>query len=136
LTLVQIGLGVGTWVLKYGWPSWFADHAFAAAFTVQANSFGQAMVTTLHVAVGALILSTAVVAAMRCWLFFRFAEVTGIRTSLHAPACGSRDASNRRTGRRTGGTRRGGEFATRIFTRGILSASSASLRGIKQHWVE
>jgi hypothetical protein len=75
LVLCQIGLGVATWVLKYGWPSWFAELPFAAHHTIQANSLLQAMITTLHMAVGALILAYAVVIAMRVWLFFRIGEV-------------------------------------------------------------
>lgn len=52
LVIVQLGLGASTWVMKYGWPAWFANQVFAASFTIQANSLPQALITTLHMALG------------------------------------------------------------------------------------
>jgi cytochrome c oxidase assembly protein subunit 15 len=77
LVWLQLAFGMGTWVLKYGWPNWFADMPFAAAFTVEANSLIQAMVTTAHVAIGALILAASVVLSLRTARFFR-SEWVGI----------------------------------------------------------
>ena len=65
LILVQIGLGAGTWVTKYGWPAWFADYGFAAGYTVVADSREQAWITTAHVAAGSLILATSLLLALR-----------------------------------------------------------------------
>jgi cytochrome c oxidase assembly protein subunit 15 len=73
LVMIQVALGASTWVLKYGWPAWFADQSFAAGFVIQANSMLQALITTLHVAVGALILSLSVVIAIRLARFQHFA---------------------------------------------------------------
>ena len=60
LILVQVGLGGATWIVKYGWPEFFAPYAFAALYTIQAKSLFQALVVTLHVATGSLILATSV----------------------------------------------------------------------------
>lgn len=65
LVVAQIALGVGTYVMKYSWPAWLGDFQFAAAYRVQADSLGQAMMVTAHVANGSLILFLAVLAAMR-----------------------------------------------------------------------
>jgi cytochrome c oxidase assembly protein subunit 15 len=75
LLIAQLSLGVGTWVVKYGWPAWFANSWIANAswapsgsllsFTVTAGSRLQAWITTLHVAIGSLILATAVMTTLR-----------------------------------------------------------------------
>ncbi len=70
LLIAQLLLGVSTWVVKYGWPAWVADSSLAPStgllgFTVTAGSRLQAWVTTLHVAIGSLILAMAVVTALR-----------------------------------------------------------------------
>jgi cytochrome c oxidase assembly protein subunit 15 len=68
---LQLCLGIGTWVLKYGWPSWFSELSFTAGHTIEANGFLQGVVTTAHMAVGALILSQSVVFMLRAARFFR-----------------------------------------------------------------
>jgi cytochrome c oxidase assembly protein subunit 15 len=60
LILVQVALGCATWVVKYGWPEFFASYAFAAPYTIQAKSLFQALIVTSHVATGSLILATSV----------------------------------------------------------------------------
>lgn len=70
LVLAQLALGAGTWVFKYGWPTWAADAAWNAGggvldFTVTAGSRWQAWTATLHVAIGSLILATTVMLAVR-----------------------------------------------------------------------
>ena len=55
--LVQVSLGVGTWVVKFGWPIWFADMEFAAGYVVPEKSMFQMNLITAHVAVGSLILA-------------------------------------------------------------------------------
>jgi cytochrome c oxidase assembly protein subunit 15 len=60
LVSVQLALGVGTWVVKYGWPEWFSNWDFAAHYLVSAKSHSQSMTVTAHVATGALILASSV----------------------------------------------------------------------------
>lgn len=76
LVISQVALGGGTWVLKYGWPGWLSELPWAATYTVQANSLLQGVVTTAHVAVGALILSQSVVLSLRAARFFRSAAIS------------------------------------------------------------
>lgn len=65
LVVLQLCLGGGTWIVKYGWPHWFSDWRTAAEYTVQTNSVLQAAVVTGHVAIGSLILATSVCLAVR-----------------------------------------------------------------------
>ncbi|MBX3412670.1 MAG: COX15/CtaA family protein [Pirellulales bacterium] len=81
LLLVQLLLGAGAWITNYGWPVWFADRGWAAGYTVTAEGPWQAMITTGHVAVGSLILVTAVLTVLRTWRF------------LGGPAANDRSAS-------------------------------------------
>lgn len=61
----QIGLGLATWVVKYGWPAWMDRWSWAAAWVIPEKSFWQVNIVTLHVAVGSLILVAWVVVALR-----------------------------------------------------------------------
>lgn len=65
LVLVQFGLGLATWVVKYGWPVWFDNIPFAASFVVTEKTFWQMNVITAHVAVGSLILAVWMIHALR-----------------------------------------------------------------------
>lgn len=65
LVLAQVALGAGSWIVNYGWPTWFANQAFAESYVVTRNSMAQALVTTAHVANGSLILLIAVALAIR-----------------------------------------------------------------------
>ncbi len=65
LVLLQIALGVGTWIVKYAWPTWLPEWAFFNSYTVQAESMTQAGIVTAHVAVGSLILAMAMVLSLR-----------------------------------------------------------------------
>lgn len=76
LFILQLVLGFETWVLKYGWPVWFTDLPIAAGFTIEANSLVQALVTTAHVAVGALIFAASVTLSLRTVRYFRTAPVS------------------------------------------------------------
>lgn len=60
LVTVQIGLGFATWVVKYNWPSWFANWRWAANYVIHEKSLGQSLTVTAHVAMGSLILATSV----------------------------------------------------------------------------
>src|SRR5262245_32101371 len=46
LIVVQIALGLGTYVAKYAFPAWLGGFAFAANFIVQEKSLGQSLITT------------------------------------------------------------------------------------------
>lgn len=59
LVLMQIGLGVTTYIVKFGWPSWMGNYGFAARYIIPEKSFWQMNLVTMHVATGSLILATA-----------------------------------------------------------------------------
>jgi cytochrome c oxidase assembly protein subunit 15 len=65
LVATQICLGIATWMVKYSWPTWLPRPATFRTFTVQAESMTQAVTVTAHVAVGSLILATALLLALR-----------------------------------------------------------------------
>lgn len=67
----QILLGAGTWLYKFGVPSWLADWGWAADFTVVARSRGQTLLRNAHVVTGSLILALATSAAVRTWGYLR-----------------------------------------------------------------
>jgi len=65
LLVVQLGLGGGTWVVKYGWPDWSIGVPGAEGYTVLAAGWLQATVVTAHVATGSLLLGCSLVLALR-----------------------------------------------------------------------
>ncbi|HBE69584.1 MAG TPA: cytochrome oxidase assembly protein [Planctomycetaceae bacterium] len=71
LVLVQIALGLGTWVVNYAVP-WEAINQQIAHYTILAKGFWESLIVTAHVATGSLIISLSVVIALRTW---RFASV-------------------------------------------------------------
>jgi heme A synthase len=71
LILVQIGLGLATWVTHYGFPAWLSGFSWAANYTVTDQSAIQIQLTTAHVACGALIFAAAVVLAIRSIRLFQ-----------------------------------------------------------------
>jgi cytochrome c oxidase assembly protein subunit 15 len=77
--LLQIALGLGTWIVKYGWPVWLGGGDYWAGFVVQAESRLQAHVTTAHVAIGSLILALTVVIALRSLRLVRGTPVGPLR---------------------------------------------------------
>lgn len=74
LVTFQFLLGLSTWILKYGWPSWFDGWEPAAGFVIPEKSFWQMNVVTLHVAVGSLIVALWAVQWMRCFRLFGAGE--------------------------------------------------------------
>ncbi|HEX5447377.1 MAG TPA: cytochrome oxidase assembly protein [Pirellulales bacterium] len=88
LIAAQLALGAGAWVVNYGWPAWLSSFGWAAGFVVRREGFGQAIVTTGHVAVGSLILATAVVLALRSW------KVAAELSALRGTEAVSRKTSN------------------------------------------
>lgn len=74
LIVMQISLGIGTWLVKYSWPTWLPGGQHFAGFTVQAESLVQAITVTAHVAVGSLLLATLVLFSLRCTRLIRVAS--------------------------------------------------------------
>ncbi len=70
LVVSQFALGIGTWVVKFGWPVWFENSSWAASFVVAEKSFWQMNLITAHVAVGSLILAMWTVHGIRCQRVF------------------------------------------------------------------
>lgn len=64
LILVQIGLGAGTWIVKYSVPAWAAGWIGSLRIAVQEGGAMQTHTITSHVAVGSLILGTCVALAL------------------------------------------------------------------------
>ena len=82
LVLMQFTLGLTTWVMKYGWPAWFADSAFAASYVIGEKTFMQMNIVTLHQAVGSLILAFYTLHALRCRRLATAAERTRNSTEI------------------------------------------------------
>lgn len=59
LVAVQIALGVGTWVVNYGWPTFLQFIPGSTGFLVRAKGFIDSIIVTSHVATGSLILAVA-----------------------------------------------------------------------------
>ena len=59
LVAVQITLGVGTWVVNYGWPSFLEWVPGSTGFLVRAKGFIDSIIVTSHVATGSLILAVS-----------------------------------------------------------------------------
>ena len=78
LVACQLALGVGTWAVKYGWPTLLADVFPLPAFTVQAESMWQSLTVTAHVAMGSLILALTGTLAVR---LMRLQHVVGVPAS-------------------------------------------------------
>lgn len=66
LIVIQILLGLATWVTNFGFPAWFADYIWNVDYTVVAEGRLQAVVTTAHVGVGSLTLVAAL--SLTLWL--------------------------------------------------------------------
>ncbi|MFM8251276.1 MAG: COX15/CtaA family protein [Planctomycetota bacterium] len=81
---MQVVLGVGTYIVKYGFPIWFADSTWAAGFVIQTKSMGQAITVTAHVANGSLILATAVTLAVRAARLSALSGEFAMRSGAHA----------------------------------------------------
>jgi cytochrome c oxidase assembly protein subunit 15 len=66
LVLVQVALGIGTWLVNYALP-WPEMNAWLAHYTIQAKGYAESMVVTAHVATGSLIICFSTVAALGAW---------------------------------------------------------------------
>lgn len=86
----QVLLGIGTWIVKYGWPTWLGEWDFSAGYLVQTNSVWQGIITTAHVANGSLILATAVSVATWSLRLLPFGAVESLRPAVRTDAARSR----------------------------------------------
>jgi len=64
---LQILLGLGTWVLRYNFPDWFANELFAQAHLIVSNDFYQVQIVSAHVALGSFILAVGAFLVARVW---------------------------------------------------------------------
>ena len=64
---LQIALGIGTWVVNYGWPSFMSWVPGSDAFLVRAKGFMDSIIVTAHVATGSLILAVSAMLWVRLW---------------------------------------------------------------------
>jgi cytochrome c oxidase assembly protein subunit 15 len=62
---LQILLGVGTWVVNYGWPSFLEWFPGATGFLLRSKGFVDSIIVTAHVATGSLILAVAMLVLVR-----------------------------------------------------------------------
>jgi cytochrome c oxidase assembly protein subunit 15 len=66
LVLVQVALGIGTWLVNYALP-WPELTAGLAHYTIEAKGYAESMVVTAHVATGSLIICFSTVATFAAW---------------------------------------------------------------------
>lgn len=62
---IQILLGVGTWVVNYGFPSFLEWVPGGTGFLLRSKGFADSIIVTAHVATGSLILGVATFALVR-----------------------------------------------------------------------
>lgn len=84
LVLCQIGLGLGTWLVKYNWPIWLPAIPTLDRFVVQEKGFLQGIVITAHVAIGSLILASSFSVALGCYPAFQRLRVGSRKSSTNA----------------------------------------------------
>jgi cytochrome c oxidase assembly protein subunit 15 len=82
LVMMQIGLGVMTYVTKYSWPQFMGSFQFAAEHVNYEKSAIQALLATAHVANGSLILATAVIMSLQASRNWRSAAVVATTAPL------------------------------------------------------
>ena len=75
LLMVQLLLGLGTWVFKFGFPQWVNTVAATPNFTLSPQSLPQVLTTTAHVAVGSLIIVTSLLTTLRAGQLLRPATI-------------------------------------------------------------
>jgi cytochrome c oxidase assembly protein subunit 15 len=64
LLLLQLALGAGTWIVKYAIPAWAAAWLPPMTAAIQDGGALQTHIITAHVAVGSLLLATALALAL------------------------------------------------------------------------
>lgn len=91
----QIAFGIGTWVVKYGYPGFLEFMPGATDFVIRAKGWGNSLLITAHVATGSLIFAVGTMLLVR---LIRFRHVTAA-------------SKGRLTSVETLATPRGGRFA-------------------------
>lgn len=86
LLTCQIALGCGTWITNYGWPVWFDRWGVAGSYTIQMNSQIQSLTTTAHVAMGSLILATALMTLLASYRFLAIPKTIPLSSPAEAEA--------------------------------------------------
>lgn len=66
LVLIQVALGLGTWLVNYALP-WSELTEDLARYTIVAKGYFESMVVTAHVATGSLIICFSTVASLAAW---------------------------------------------------------------------
>ncbi len=84
LVLTQVGLGVMTWMLKYGWPAGIWIQSPVPSWTVAAESATQSVVATAHIATGSLLLALAVSLGLRVQRALFTSDSTRVRSPLES----------------------------------------------------
>lgn len=69
LITLQLLLGAATWIVKFAVPTWAAPWLPEINTAIQADGWLQTNVITAHVAIGSLILGTAVAIVLTAWRF-------------------------------------------------------------------
>ena len=64
--ILQIALGIATWVVNYALP-WQELSESLARYTILAKGYWESIIVTAHMATGSLIISLATVTALRAW---------------------------------------------------------------------
>lgn len=85
LLVLQICLGAGSWVVKYGWPAWLGEHTWTAEYVVRREDFISSLVLTTHVAVGSLILALSLLVSLRACRFLQATPRRVKTASRHLP---------------------------------------------------
>ncbi|MCO6045502.1 COX15/CtaA family protein [Aeoliella sp. ICT_H6.2] len=81
VVLLQISLGVATWISKYGVPVWARGMYSPSSQSVLADGWWQAHIVTAHQAVGSALLASLVVATMLAW---RYAPASIVNTETES----------------------------------------------------
>lgn len=76
VVLVQISLGIGTWIVNYALP-WPELNETLAGYTILAKGYWESLIVTAHMATGSLIISLATVVALRAWRSRSVASANG-----------------------------------------------------------
>jgi cytochrome c oxidase assembly protein subunit 15 len=87
LLVAQLGLGAGTWIVKFAAPSWAPRWVSLGTSAVQEGGPLQTHVITAHVAVGSLLLVTSLALALHA------ARLAGVRNPLGSVLLGRREAA-------------------------------------------
>jgi heme a synthase len=82
LVVVQVSLGLATYVVKYSWPAWMDRFGFAASYVVQEKSFEQSLIVTAHVVCGSMILALLTTMLLRAARLYSARTVTELDSNL------------------------------------------------------